>query len=90
MDTVDTDIDLLDNEIKYFEQIKDQLLQTNRGQYALIKNGTLFGTFKTFRDAYNAGALRFQDESFLIRHIVEEESPQSIPAYTNTLVRGSF
>jgi len=77
-------IESLQQEIAYFEKIKQQLLKTNRNQFALIKDQKLIGTFTTLQEAYEAGVQRFQDAAFLVKPIVEQEQYQSIPAVSAT------
>ncbi len=81
---------VLKNELDYFNKIKDDLLKTNNGQYALIKDENLEGSFTTFPEAYEAGVVRFGTESFLVKQIIEQQQPQQIPALDNCLINASI
>lgn len=84
------DIEILKEELQYFEHMKPELLKTHPGQYALIKGQTLAGTFTTFQEAYEAGISTFGNEPFLIKQIIEKEMPQKLPALTHSLLHANF
>ena len=73
-------------ELGHFEEIKDRLLKEHEGQYALIKGHELIGTFSSSEEAYHQGIRTFKQEPFLIKHIIEKETPAQIPAlFTGTI-----
>lgn len=83
-------IEILNQEIQYFEKIKPDLLKTNEGQYALIKGQKLEGAFTTFQEAYEAGVSKFGTEPFLVMQIVEKEMQQKLPALTHFLLHANL
>jgi len=80
----------LQEELDYFAARKDALLQTNKGQYALIKGSELVGTFTTFEEAYEKGIQTFGNVAFLIKLIVDKEPVEQIPALTYGLISASI
>ena len=69
----------LDRELKYFESIRSKLLESSKGQYALIKEKNLIGTFKSEAEAYKAGIEKYGNVPFLIKEIVSKDSIDFIP-----------
>lgn len=80
----------LKKELEYFKKIKANLLQTNKGQFALIKGDELVGTYTKFEEAYETGIEKFGEESFLVKPIAEKESPHLIPALDNCLINAGI
>lgn len=78
-------IDTLKEELAFFEEKKQELLASAREQFALIKGRTLIGTFPSSKDAYTEGVGRFGKEAFLIKHIVEHETPELVPLLAYSL-----
>lgn len=72
----------LQGELTYFEERKKELLRLYQGQFALIKNQELVGTFTKEDEAYQEGVRKFGNTPFLIRRIVEQEPPAAHPALT--------
>ena len=70
----------LEKELKYFESMKDELLKHHKDKYALIKDETLVGTFTKMEEAYEEGVKKFGKEPFLIKRIIENEPPESLPS----------
>jgi len=64
---------VLDTELKYYENMKAELLAHHEGQYALIKGNQLVGTFSTLEEAFTAGVEHFGNVPFLIQFVQEEE-----------------
>lgn len=69
----------LDKELKYFESIRSELLESSKGQFALIKGKDLIGTFKSEAEAYRAGIEKYGNVPFLIKEIIPEDSIDFIP-----------
>jgi len=68
----------LEKEIETFEKALPELLQTVRGQYALIHEETVDSTWQTEDKAYIQGCKRFGVEPFLVMLIESTESPVSV------------
>lgn len=73
---------VLSKELKYFREIKKQLLANHSGQFVLIKDNELVGVFTTQEEAYKKGVEKFDNNPFLIHQVIEEEQRVSIPALT--------
>ena len=65
-----TDKNILKAEIEYFEELRPRLLETNKGQYALIKGREFVGGFTKPEEAYEEGINRFGITPFLIKQIL--------------------
>jgi len=80
----------LEKELQYFETIKRELLQHHKDKFALIKDELLIGTFTKMEEAYEEGVNRYGKEPFLIKKIVENESPESLPSLMTGAIRADF
>ena len=79
---------MLENERKYFAEHRADLLARYAGQFALVKDEELLGTFNTIEEALAEGARRFGLQPFLVRQITAaEEKEINIPALTLGLLR---
>ncbi len=78
-------MDILQEELAFFEEKKRELLGKHPGQFALIKGRTLVGVFPTREEAYKHGVEKFGRESFLIKQILERETPEQVPLLAFTL-----
>lgn len=82
-------LEVLKEELAFFNEKKDELLRTNPGQFALIKGRTLLGIFATREAAYAEGVQRFGGESFLVHRVVEKEPVEQVPLLAYSL-RANF
>ena len=82
-------LEVLREELAFFNEKKDELLRTHPGQFALIKGRELLGVFPTRQAAYAEGVQRFGGESFLAHHIVEKEPIEQVPLIAHSL-RANF
>lgn len=82
-------LEILKEELAFFNEKKDELLRTHPGQFALIKGRTLIGVFPTREAAYVEGVQHFGGESFLVHHIVEQEPVEQVPLLAYSL-RANF
>lgn len=82
-------LEILRDELAFFNEKKDELLRTHPGQFALIKGRTLLGIFPTREEAYAEGVQRFGGESFLVHRVVEEEPVEQVPLLAYSL-RANF
>ncbi len=64
---------VLDEERRYYESRKAELLRTYKNQYVLIKGSALAGVFGDAESAYAEGLARFGLQPFLVRQVLEEE-----------------
>lgn len=77
---------VLEVELKYYLDQKVELLTHYKGQFALIKDAGLEGTFTTHEEAFSAGVEKFGNVPFLIQHIQEEDEFIQHPSLTVGLI----
>ena len=82
-------LEVLKEELAFFNEKKDELLRTHPGQFALIKGRILIGVFATREAAYAEGVQHFGGESFLVHQIVEKEPTEQVPLLAYSL-RANF
>lgn len=83
-------IEVLATELKYFEQRRSELVQTNGGQIALIKGQELFGMFSNNVDAYREGIARFGSKPFLLKYVSAVDAVQNAPALALGLMHANL
>lgn len=83
-------MEVLKEELAYFDEKKEEFLRTHPGQFALIKDRTLVGVFPTSEHAYTEGVSRFGREAFLIKRIVEHETPELVPLLAYSIGRANI
>lgn len=83
-------MDLLREELKFFEENRRSLVEKYKGQFVLIKGRNLVGTFTTFEEAYDRGVTEFGQQSFLIKRVLEQERQETQPALFHTLIRADL
>jgi len=71
-------IEVLQEELAFFAEIKEELLQTHRGQFALIKGRSLIGIYPTRLEAYTEGVKRYLAGPFLMKQILDVEPVEQI------------
>lgn len=72
-------MEVLREELVFFEEKKAELLKTHHGQFALVKGRALIGIFSTREESYAQGVARFGSDTFLIQQIVEQYPPEQVP-----------
>lgn len=78
---------ILKEEIEYFNSMLAEWLQHYEGQYALVKDHKLKGTFTTEVEAYREGVKLFGNNPFLIKKIEKDEQLEKLPALTLGILR---
>lgn len=63
---------ILDEEIKFFDSIKSQLLEHHLGKFIIISNGKLAGSYDTFDAAAKEAIKQFGKGPYLIRQVGQE------------------
>ena len=76
----------LEVEAKSFEARRAELLKDHAGQFAVVKGETLFGTFTTFTEAFEAGVRQYGVTPFMVREITSEDLPILLPALNAGLI----
>ena len=66
---------ILDAELKTYEENRDQLLGTAEGKFVLIQNNQVVGLYDSKMDAIAMGYQQFGNVPFLVKHVVNVETP---------------
>lgn len=77
----------LERELEFFKRRRAEWLQHYKGQFALIKEERLIGTYTTFQEAFEAGVRELGNQAFLIKQVTEEEEVIQYPALTVGMIR---
>jgi hypothetical protein len=77
---------MLEQELKFYDEHRHELVAVNSGLFALIKGRELIGVFATLREAYNQGIERFGNVPMLIRQVLPADPAHTIPAFTQGLL----
>ncbi len=77
-------VELLERELKTYDEHRVQLLGTDSGKFVLIKDDKVIGIFESKLDAIRAGYERFGNVPFLVKQIVQVEVPQN---FTSNLIK---
>lgn len=75
---------ILDLELKTYEMHRKELIGKSGGKFVLIKDDQVVAVFDTELDAIRHGYDRFGNVPFLVKEIVEVETPLS---FTSNLLR---
>jgi hypothetical protein len=76
----------IEQELKYFEDNRADLVRHYKGKWVVIKGTELIGAYDDSDAAYAAGVGRFRTEPFLVRQVTENDSPIQAPALFTGLV----
>lgn len=68
---------MLEKEEKTFEQKLPGLIATDIGNYVLIKDEKVIGTFAAITDALKTGYEKFREQPFFVRQILPAQKPLS-------------
>ena len=68
---------VLDVELKTYEQHRDHLLGTAEGKFVLIRNDQVVGVYDSKMDAIAQGYQQFGNVPFLVKQILKIEVPQN-------------
>lgn len=63
----------LNDEITWFEQNRQFIVQQYGGQWVLVKDQTVQGAYPTYEAAFQAGAAMFPPGQFLVKQALGEE-----------------
>lgn len=66
---------MLEKELETFATEKTRLIAEANGQFALIHDGIVAGTYNDERDAVTAGYKQFGNVPFLVKQVSEVEIP---------------
>ncbi len=68
----------LSEEIAAYERMRDNLETDNTGQWVVVHNGELAGTYPSFKEAAEDAVLKFGRGPYLIRQV--GAPPMTLPA----------
>lgn len=71
---------MLEKELEYFRQHKEELLKQYQGRFLVIKDNRLVGAYQNEQEAYDAGLKALGNTAFLIKRAVAEEEVVRFPA----------
>ena len=77
---------ILINELKAYERMKEELLRKYEGKVVVIKDGKLIGVYDSEEEAFKDIVEKYGPIPVLIKRVVREEKPEHIPAYTYDLL----
>ena len=77
---------VLVNELKAYERMKEELLRKYEGKVVVIKDGKLIGVYDSEEEAFKDVVEKYGPIPVLIKRVVREEKPEHIPAYTYGLL----
>ncbi|MEW5936931.1 MAG: hypothetical protein AB1665_03815 [Candidatus Thermoplasmatota archaeon] len=70
-------ISALQKEVETYNAQKNELVGRSKGKFVLVKDDKVVGVFDTIIDAIRQGYERFGNVPFLVKQIVEVETPQN-------------
>ena len=70
-------LEMLRTELETYGAQKNELIGKSKGKFALVKDDHVIGVFDTKIDAIRQGYDRFGNVPFLVKQIVEVETPQN-------------
>ncbi len=70
----------LEAELSYFDKHRAEWLRLYPGKFVVIKGEDFAGAYDTNEAAYDAGVARFGTQSFLVKQVVEKDTPSQAPA----------
>lgn len=73
---------MLDEELKFLESHRDELLRHYGGKYLVIRGGQVTGAFDTMEEALRGSAAKHGLSNVLIRRASEPQVEVSVPAPT--------
>lgn len=80
----------LERELAYFNQIRESLLASHEGKYAVICGEVLAGTFDSVENAYNAGLKAFGKEQFLVQKVTRTDQVFANHALSHGLINANL
>ena len=70
---------VLEQELKTFEENRDNLLAESEGKFVLIHDGKVTAVYDSKGDALAEGFKRFGNVPFLVKHVLKLENAVSQP-----------
>jgi len=82
-------LEVLREELAYYESRKSDLLLSHENQFVLIKGQKVVGFYATEEAAYSDGIQKLGNTPFLIKQVLKVDPPQVIPALYFGLIRAN-
>jgi hypothetical protein len=67
---------VLDTELETYEKNRERLVSEHKGEYVLIHGEEVVGAYESKMDAIRLGYKKFGNVPFLVKRIVEIETPE--------------
>ncbi len=77
-------LEMLKKELEVYEAQKSELIAKSKGKFVLIKDDKVIDVFDSEIDAIHQGYELYENTPFLVKQIVEIETPQN---FTSNLLR---
>lgn len=71
---------MFEEELKYYKENRDTILEHHENQFVIIKGSKFIGAFTTEQEAYEAGLKELGNVPFLIKRASKEEEIIRFPA----------
>ena len=71
----------LKQELDFYHSQKAELVKHYNGQFALVKEDKLIGSYTTWEEAFTSGVQQFGNVPFLIKLVQETEDVIQFPAF---------
>lgn len=78
---------VFEQEQKYYDDHKPELLKHHLGKFVLIVKSELIGAYDHEEDAYSVGISKFGNVPLFIKCVEVDEPPTTMPAMTLGLIR---
>ena len=75
--------DQIDKNYQAFERVLPELIRTQAGKFALMRDGSIIAFFDTARDALIAGDKLYQDGLFSIQEVIR--TPADLGFYSHAM-----
>jgi len=73
---------MLDEELGYFEEHRQEFLKIGEGKFVLIKGKKHYGFYDSVENAFKAAVEKFGIGPVLIKRVLPEDPIYDIPAYS--------
>lgn len=84
MQYIMTEVKILAEELRTYEQKKSELIKADENKYVLIKGSKIIGTYESQKDAIKVGIEKFGNTPFLVKKIERIEQGQN---FTSNLIK---
>lgn len=75
----------LNKEYEFYKQHRNELLESHRGKFLIIKDQKLVGVYETEAEAYQAAIKKYELGTFLLQECLEETNEQKAIFHTQVI-----